>query len=216
MNKTGLVVVVVCLLLGSFPLAAQNGSLLGTVKDAQEGVVHNATVTLTNQETGVSQSTKTDSSGNYEFPRLRPGNYSIKVEQPGFATYTQSPIVVAVDQRFRADANLQVGATSTLVNVETRAAGVETESSSLGSVVTAKNIAEMPLNGRFFLDLALIQAGTVAPSTNNRTFWPFPAGSASRASTLPAPARIPPTTCSTGSTSATWCRTRSPSSPTWI
>jgi hypothetical protein len=163
-------------LLGAVPLAAQNAALVGTVKDAQEAVVPNATVTLTNTDTGVAQTTKTDSAGTYEFPQVKPGNYSIKIEQQGFRTYVLSPIVLAVDQRARADASLQVGETTTLLTVEGQVSGVQTESSSLGDVVDTKKIVEIPLNGRFFLDLALLQAGTVVPSTNNRTFLAVPSG----------------------------------------
>ena len=136
----------------------------------------NAAVTLTNSDTGVSQNTKTDSTGNFEFPVLRPGDYALKIEQPGFRTFVQNALTLAVGQRLRADANLEVGETSTLVNVEASATGVQTESSSLGDVVDTKKILEIPLNGRFFLDLALLQAGTVVPSTNNRTFLAAPSG----------------------------------------
>src|SRR5207302_8171093 len=76
----------------------------------------------------------------------------------------------------RADASLQVGETSTLLNVEAQSSVVQTESSSLGDVVDTKKIVEIPLNGRFFLDLALMTAGTVVPSTNNRTFLAAPSG----------------------------------------
>ncbi len=164
------------LLSGSLPLAAQNAALVGAVQDAQEAAIANATVTLANLDTGVSQSTTSNDSGLYEFPRVRPGRYSLKVEQAGFKTFLQSPIVLEVEQRARADARLEVGDIATIVTVESSAVRTQTESASLGSVVTAKSIAELPLNGRFFLDLALIQPGTVAPSTNNRTFLAVPSG----------------------------------------
>jgi hypothetical protein len=176
MGSSGRVRLAVFLLVGVAPLAAQNASVLGTVRDAQEAVIPNATVTVTNLDTGVTQVTRTDSSGNYEFPQMRPGGYSIKVEHPGFTTHVQSPVVLEVEQRGRADVSLQVGETSTVVNVESETLAIQTESSSLGSVVSATKIAELPLNGRFFLDLAMIQVGTVAPSTNNRTFLAVPSG----------------------------------------
>src|SRR2546426_7942298 len=118
---------VICVLLFSLmaatPLAAQSASLVGTVKDAQEAVVPNALVTLTNLDTGVSQTTQSDAAGNYEFPQIRPGNYSVKIEHAGFKTYSQSPIVLAVTQRVRADASMQVGDTATLINVEAQSSG---------------------------------------------------------------------------------------------
>jgi Carboxypeptidase regulatory-like domain len=176
-KKSGSIALVfVCLLLGSLPLAAQTAALVGTVKDAQQGVVPDATVTLTNLQNGATQSLKSDAEGGYEFARVRPGTYSLKVEHMGFKTYLQTPLALEVEQRARIDASLEVGDTATQVNVEATVSGIQTESTSLGSVVTATKIAEIPLNGRFFLDLALLQAGTVAPSTNNRTFLAVPSG----------------------------------------
>ena len=163
-------------LLFTLPLAAQNASLAGTVTDQQGGAIPNASVTLTSAETGVSQSINADGSGNFEFPSVRPATYSIKVAAKGFQTYTQTGIVLAVDERRRVDVVMQIGEATTIINVEAQTATVSTESATLGSVVENKKIVEIPLNGRFFLDLALLQTGTVVPSTNNRTFLAAPSG----------------------------------------
>ena len=162
--------------LGVLPLAAQNAALVGTVKDQQGGAMPNVAVTLTSLETGVSLTTNTDAGGGFEFPTVRPGSYRVKVEQKGFQTFVQSGIVLAVDDRLRVDPVMQVGETTSVVTVEAAASSVSTESSAMGSVVDNKKIAEIPLNGRFFLDLALLQPGTVVPSTNNRTFLAAPSG----------------------------------------
>jgi hypothetical protein len=158
------------------PLVAQNASIGGTVKDPQGGVIPAVSITLTSATTGVNSATVTDNDGNFEFPTVRPGTYSIKAEKKGFRTYAQTGIELAVDERRRVEVDMQVGDTSTVVNVESTAAAVATESSALGSVVETKEIQEIPLNGRFFLDLALLQTGTVVPSTNNRTFLAAPSG----------------------------------------
>jgi hypothetical protein len=163
-------------LLFTVPLAAQNASLAGAVTDQQGGAIPNASVTLTSADTGVSQAINADGSGNFEFPSVRPATYSIKVAQKGFQTYTQTGIVLAVDERRRLDIVMQIGESTTIVNVEAQTATVSTESATLGSVVENKKIVEIPLNGRFFLDLALLQTGTVVPSTNNRTFLAAPSG----------------------------------------
>ena len=176
MNRAPALLVSFCLLSVALPLAAQNAALVGTVRDPADATVVNATVTLTNLDTGLSQTVKTDDSGSYEFARVRPGRYSLKVEQPGFKAFVQSPVALEVEQRGRVDARLEVGEVTSVVVVESTALQLQTESSSLGSVVTAQNIVEMPLNGRFFLDLAMLQPGTVAPSTNNRTFLAVPSG----------------------------------------
>jgi len=176
LKKASIFTAVVTLLLAALPLSAQNASLVGTVKDQQGGAVPSATITLTSQDTGVSQTTVADTGGNYEFPTIRPGTYQLKAGQKGFQTFAQGGIVLAVDDRSRVDPVLQVGDTSTVITVESQPSTVSTESSSLGSVVENRKIVEIPLNGRFFLDLALLQAGTVVPSTNNRTFLAAPSG----------------------------------------
>jgi hypothetical protein len=179
MGNTRLVLsgaVLFLLFVSTLPLAAQNSSLVGTVKDPQDAAIPGVAITLTSVETGVSLTTKSDSAGNFEFPFVKPGNYTLKAEQQGFKTFVQNSFVLAVDQRGRVDPAMQLGETSTTVNVETAVMGVQTESSSLGDVMENKKIVEIPLNGRFFLDLALLTAGTTVPSTNNRTFLAVPSG----------------------------------------
>ncbi len=165
-----------CLFLLALPLAAQNASVSGTVTDAQNAAIPNAAVTLTNLQTGVSQATTTDTAGSYAFPFVKPGNYSLKVEQVGFKAFEQKSFVLAVDRRERIDVTLQVGEPSTTITVDSAPAAIQTASSAMGSIVENKKIVDIPLNGRFFLDLALLQAGTVVPSTNNRTFLATPSG----------------------------------------
>ena len=166
----------ILLCLAAVPLAAQNAAVVGTVRDPQQAVISGATVTLSNLDSGVAQTTKTDISGNYEFPFVRPGKYSLKAEQKGFETFVEGQFTVAIDDRARVDPVLRIGEATTLITVEGSAGGVQTESANLGEVITSKQISEIPLNGRFFLDLALMTAGTVAPSTNNRTFLAVPSG----------------------------------------
>ena len=175
-NRTTFSAAALCLLALALPLAAQNAAVVGTVSDAQQAVIAGANVTLTNLDTGVSLTTKSRDNGSYDFPFVKPGNYSLKVEEKGFETFLQARFTVSVAERAAVDAVLRVGESSTIITVEGSAGGVQTESSGLGSVVDSKRIAEIPLNGRFFLDLALMQPGTVLPSTNNRTFLAVPSG----------------------------------------
>jgi hypothetical protein len=168
--------VLVCLFPSSQIALAQSAALTGTVKDAQEANIPAATVTLTNEQTKIAQSTQTDGEGNYEFPVIRPGSYRLRVEKTGFKSFVQNDVILAVTQRGRVDVKLDVGDTATILTVEANAAGVQTESASLGTIVENKKIVEIPLNGRFFLDLALLTAGTVVPSTSNRTFLAAPSG----------------------------------------
>jgi hypothetical protein len=165
---------VLCLV-GVIPALAQNAALVGTVRDSQQGIIAGAMVTVTNVDTGASTVTHTDELGNYEFPTLRPGRYSVRTEQPGFKSFVET-VTLVVEQRARVDATLQIGEVSAEVTVQETAATVQTESSALGDVVESNKIAQMPLNGRFFLDLAMLTAGTVVPSTNNRIFLAVPSG----------------------------------------
>jgi hypothetical protein len=165
------------LLLVSFlPLTAQYASITGTVSDPQQARVPNVSVILTNVDMGVAVHANTDMQGDYEFAFVRPGNYSIRVEHPGFQPFQQSPIKLDVDQRVRVNVALALGENTSAVIVEAQAIGVQTESSTLGTVVGTRNILEVPLNGRFILDVALLSPGTVVPSTNNRTFLAVPSG----------------------------------------
>src|ERR1051326_5021002 len=158
------------------PLAAQNGFIMGTVSDPQQAPIPNVTVTLTNMDMGITVRGNTDLQGNYEFGFVRPGNYTIKMEHAGFRAFHQGPIKLDVDQRARINVALELGETTSAVNVEAGAAGVQTESSALGTVVDTRKILEIPLNGRFILDVALLAPGTMVPSTNNRTFLAVPTG----------------------------------------
>src|SRR5215831_6017009 len=167
---------VVFLCATAIPLFAQNAALVGTVRDQAQAVIPGAKVALKNTETGVELTTNTDEMGSYEFPTVRPGSYALTVEKAGFRSFMQSPLVIAVGQRDRADAVLQVGEVSAVISVEAVGTTVQTETSAMGDVVDNKKIADIPLNGRFFLDLALLTAGTVVPSTNNRTFLAAPSG----------------------------------------
>ncbi len=133
-------------------------------------------VTLTNVDRGIAVRAKTDVQGNYEFGFVRPGNYIIQVEHPGFQAFRQGPIQFDVDQRARVNVELELGEAASTVNVDAGAVGVQTESSSLGTVTATRKILEIPLNGRFILDVALLAPGTMVPSTNNRTFLAVPSG----------------------------------------
>src|SRR6266699_1982601 len=168
-----LAIVFVCS--ATIPALAQNAALVGTVRDAQQALIPGVMVTLQNLDTGVELTTMTNELGNYEFPTVRPGSYSVRVELSGFRRFVQN-VALAVNQRSRVDATLQVGDISAEVTVQETTAVVQTESSALGDVVHSRDLVNIPLNGRFFLDLALMTAGTVVPSTNTRTFLATPSG----------------------------------------
>ena len=133
------------------PLAAQNASITGTVSDPQHAPIPNVSVTLTNVDMGIAVRANTDVEGNYEFGFVRPGNYIIKVEHPGFRAFQQGPIKLDIDQRARVNVGLELGEATSTVDVVADAARVQTESSTLGTVEDTRKILEIPLNGRFIL-----------------------------------------------------------------
>jgi hypothetical protein len=162
------------LLVSLVPLAAQNASISGAVSDPQQAAIPNVSVSLTNVEMGITIRGNTDMEGKFEFGLVRPGNYIIKVERAGFRTFQQGPIKLDLDQRVRVHIELVLGEASSSVDVESGVAGVQTESSTLGTVTDTRTILGIPLNGRFILDVALLSPGSMVPSTNNRTFLAVP------------------------------------------
>src|SRR5262249_38680423 len=118
--------------------------------------VSKASVTLTNQDTGIEAKTTTDDGGNYDFFNVKIGRYSVSVELAGFSKFTATDIVVNVNVRQRVDATLQVGVITQELTVTGAASLLETDSSEHGQVINTQQIAELPLNGRSSADLALL------------------------------------------------------------
>ena len=139
------------------------GSIVGTVKDQTGAIVANAKVTVEDVERGIHLQTTTNDSGQYVASPLRVGRYTVTVEHPGFKKAVSVPVDLDVQQRIAVDISLQVGQISESVEVSGAAPLLETETSELGQVVDNKRMANLPLNGRNFAQLALLTAGT-APS----------------------------------------------------
>lgn len=137
------------------------GTVLGTVTDSSASVVPAASVTITNIETSVSQRTVTSAEGTYNVPYLKPGTYRVTVESKGFSQTTVDEVRLAVDQHVRVDVQLKPGMLSESVTISGEAVALDTETASLGQVVTHKQVAELPLNGRNFTQLLLLSPGAV-------------------------------------------------------
>jgi Carboxypeptidase regulatory-like domain len=151
--------------------ASINGSISGVVTDSSGAVVSGATVTATNTQTGVKTTLKTDSKGFYNFPALQIGNYTVDVQEQGFKTESRTDLVIDANSAVRADFTLQIGQIVEKVTVASEAAHVETESTQMGEVITAKTITAVPLNGRAYTDLLALQPG-VSPYTATDTGSP--------------------------------------------
>ena len=137
------------------------GTILGIVTDASGGVIAYADITITNVETGVAQLTKTTSEGTYTVPFLKPGLYRVTAESDGFAAQTIDNVRLAVDQRVRIDAQLQPGTVTETIEVTGTALVLDTDSATVGQSVNARQVSDLPLNGRNFTNLMLLNPGTV-------------------------------------------------------
>lgn len=148
--------------LSSIVLSAQTtvstGSVQGTVVDSSGAVVAGALIKITDKATGQVVTTKTNSAGAYASGALVPGNYVVRVEAPGFKT-TEIPVVVLVGNTASGNAKLQVGQTSETIEVAATEVQVNTEQATVQGVLTADQIANLPVNGRNFLDLAQLEPG---------------------------------------------------------
>src|SRR5689334_1233902 len=125
-----------------------SGTILGTVRDAQDAVVTTASVTVTNVDTGVAKTVQVSPAGEYTVPFLVPGTYSVSGVAAGFKRSTEEGIVVRVSDHLVIDLHLQVGAVSETVNVQASAPLLESATITLGQVVDTKQILDLPLNGR--------------------------------------------------------------------
>jgi len=144
-------------------MASPTGSITGFVKDPTGALIPGVKVTLTNTSTNAQLSTISNENGGFQFPQLAPAGYSLVVESPGFKRSIVN-VVVQVDQITRVDVVLQVGDIAQEVEVRAVAPLLESDKSTLSSVVESRTIANVPLNARQFLDLALITPG-VLPSS---------------------------------------------------
>jgi outer membrane receptor protein involved in Fe transport len=161
-----------CLLLAcllSLPAHAQQSAtatLSGIITDPQGAVIPGAQITATQKATGVQRVTITNSEGFYVLTNLPPGEYAVKVEAAGFATkISQSLVVLQVGQTVTLDTQLEIAEKSVMVDLVAEIPIVDTISSKVDSVVNEREIASLPLNGRNFLELALLVPGN-SPAPN--------------------------------------------------
>ncbi len=140
----------------------------GIISDASGAAVAGADIQISNINTGLRWETTSNSSGNYVFTTLPPGQYRISIKKQGFETTTRSGFELTVGQRARLDFPLKVGSVLETVEVSGSAPLLESESSSMGQVITTKPINDLPLNGRNFLQLAKLSMGVMEPKPGDR------------------------------------------------
>ena len=149
-----------------FAQVAPTGTISGLVSDASGASIVNAQVKVTNADTNVTQTAATGSNGGYRFSALPIGRYDVTVTMAGFKTETEKSVILDVGQEAIENFKLAIGAPSQQVIVTAEGAQVDTTSSSLGSLVDSGQIADLPLNGRNFIDLTVLQTGITQFSNN--------------------------------------------------
>ena len=136
-------------------------SLSGTISDSSGAVVANARVTVRNEATQTNREAITKDDGNFTIPNLAPGIYSVRVEASGFQTTALNGVHVDPNIGRRVDLTMKVGEASTSVTVEASANTVQTESGSVGQLITQEQVKNLQLNGRNPLYLAQMEPGVV-------------------------------------------------------
>ena len=154
----------------SFGAQSETSVLSGRVTDPSGLAVPGAVIRLTRQSTAAVRDTVTDVTGNYRFDLLEPGEYSLRVTAAGFKTFDATAIHLQVALASQLDASLSVGAVEEEVSVQADVSPVNTESIAQGTVISEEKVKALPLNGRQFLQLALlspaVNSGGIAVQQN--------------------------------------------------
>src|SRR6266567_2429841 len=157
---------VMVILSGHAVQAEVTAGILGTVTDPSGATIPNATVIMRNPDTGLERRVQSNGSGSYEFLAVPVGeNYSVRVEAGGFRSAVVNGIKLEVNQKYRADFKLAVGAANQTIEGTGVTAQVDTSSTQLGDVIESNRISGLPLNGRSYIDLLGLQAGVVPVSS---------------------------------------------------
>src|SRR6202142_481572 len=172
LKRKALLAAVVCSVFSLCPLlySQANGTLSGTFADKTGSVISGAAVRVTSQGTGLTREAKTDGSGHYLVPLLPVSQYTIRVESQGFQTTEQRDIRLQVDEQREIDFSLNPASVTSTVEVSATEVAVETTNATLGQVITAEQAADLPLNGRNFVQLATLTPGTTS-STSPVSFF---------------------------------------------
>ncbi len=158
-------VALICALLGASAYAQDTtGTIEGVVGDPTSSAVGGARLVARNVDTGFTRETESGADGTYRLLLLPVGQYRITVDAPQFATVVREPVLVSVSQTIRLNVQLELRSVTETVTVAGGAQLVDTSTNVLGRVVTGRELVDLPLNGRNFTQLGLLQTG-VAPLT---------------------------------------------------
>src|SRR5262245_33025126 len=144
-------------------LAQSTATIQGAVTDASGAVIANAKVSAKNLGTGLERTTTSDSSGNYQIASLPIGTYKLEIRADGFQPEAISGLVLQVSQTVVQNVQMKIGGVTQEVTVTAEAPVVESSTITVGQVIDRRTVQDIPLNGRHFVDLGLLSAGTVTP-----------------------------------------------------
>jgi hypothetical protein len=163
-QSIALLLVSLCWLASSASAQVATGTFTGMVTDPSGAIIPKATVTATNEGTGVATVRPTNAEGLYSIPELTPGFYTVKAEAQGFKSLLNTHIELTVGYTQRVNFKLEVGAMTQSVTVEGQAPSVDTESNRMSDLVTAQQVENLPLNGRNIFQLIQLAPGAVNSS----------------------------------------------------
>jgi hypothetical protein len=159
-------IALVMLLTSVLTAQIDTGAIVGTVRDPTGAAIPRATVTITNTATNITLTTTSNEAGEYQFTALIPGTYSVKASAPGFSTQAVGDVEIHVQSRPSVDFSLKVGEVTQVLEVQAQSPLLQTQSADVGAVVQSQQIRDLPLNGRRYADLALLEAGMQKNLTN--------------------------------------------------
>jgi hypothetical protein len=159
---------IVIVVVSTLHAQVDTGTILGTVRDSSGGVIPNATITLSNEGTGASQTATTGESGQYTFTPIRIGMYSVEVQTPGFQAQKKTNIQLNIQQQAVVDFSLTPGQVTSAIEVTTSAPVLQSENASVSQVVQTKTINNLPLNGRNYTFLARLAMGVTQGAQEGR------------------------------------------------
>src|SRR5437016_3117597 len=176
MTAYAVLIAIACLIVFPKPnghAQAVNATLVGNITDSSGAMIGGATVSIQETSTGIGRVTTTNSSGNYTFPNLPPGTYSVTAEMPGFKNQIRPNVGLAVNSTVRVDIALQPGAVNETLEVTAASPPLQTDRSDVGHKIEAVQVEELPVGGanRNFQGLLALVPGTVRPHRDHSEFF---------------------------------------------
>jgi len=170
MRRSGFLAVFLLVLSAPFSLAQfDTSAVLGFVRDSTGAPISGSKVTLVNLATGVAMVTHADGEGHFQFPDVHVGRFTVSASAPGFSDSVTDPFAVNVNTRQRVDVMLRPGGVAETVTVSAGATQLESETSSIGTVISETQVHDLPLNGRAYGDLMSLAPGVRRNNLENQS-----------------------------------------------